>query len=84
MGNVRQNPTRSFVRESDHSGFDHKQGAKAQQRRERGKDAGKGGKSQLKINEQSKSIVCNTCRQSFVSRIVLVRRCGSHQICAFR
>ncbi|KLO20435.1 DUF1909-domain-containing protein [Schizopora paradoxa] len=43
-------------------------GAKAQQRRERGgKDAGKGGKSQLKVNEASKSIVCGTCRQSFMT-----------------
>jgi hypothetical protein len=46
------------------------QGAKAQQKRERNaKDANKGGKSQLKANEASKTIVCQTCRQPFVSRI---------------
>jgi RNase P subunit RPR2 len=45
------------------------QGAKAQQKRERNADkaAGKGGKSQLKVNEAAKSIVCTTCRQPFVS-----------------
>ncbi|KAM6497921.1 DUF1909 domain containing protein, partial [Amanita muscaria] len=42
-------------------------GAKAAQKRERSggdKNAGKG-KSQLKSNEASKSIVCTVCRQSF-------------------
>jgi len=42
-------------------------GAKAQQRRDRGgKDGAKGGKSQLKANEASKTIVCGTCKQSFM------------------
>ncbi|TEB39314.1 DUF1909-domain-containing protein [Coprinellus micaceus] len=43
-------------------------GAKAQQKRERNaKDANKGGKSQLKANEASKTIVCQTCRQPFMN-----------------
>ncbi|KAF8735741.1 hypothetical protein AX14_001531 [Amanita brunnescens Koide BX004] len=42
-------------------------GAKAAQRRERGgKDASKGSKSQLKVNEASKSIVCSVCKHSFL------------------
>ncbi|KAH6917615.1 At2g23090 like protein [Coprinopsis sp. MPI-PUGE-AT-0042] len=43
-------------------------GAKAQQKRERNADKNaKGGKSQLKVNEASKSIVCMTCRQPFMN-----------------
>ncbi|KAF9785959.1 DUF1909-domain-containing protein [Thelephora terrestris] len=44
-------------------------GAKAQQKRERNaaRDAQKGNKSQLKSNEASKSIICQTCRQPFMS-----------------
>ncbi|KXN83553.1 hypothetical protein AN958_01118 [Leucoagaricus sp. SymC.cos] len=46
------------------------QGAKAAQKRERntGKNDSKGSKSQSKVNEAAKSIVCNVCKQSFVSR----------------
>lgn len=45
------------------------QGAKAQQKRERNadKNAPKGSKSQAKVNEAAKNIVCSTCKQSFVS-----------------
>ncbi|EIN13585.1 DUF1909-domain-containing protein, partial [Punctularia strigosozonata HHB-11173 SS5] len=43
-------------------------GAKAQQKRERNQDkAAKGGKSQLKVNEASKNIICQTCRQPFMT-----------------
>ncbi|TFK23112.1 DUF1909-domain-containing protein [Coprinopsis marcescibilis] len=43
-------------------------GAKAQQKRERNTDkAGKAGKSQLKVNEASKSLVCTQCRQPFMN-----------------
>ncbi|KAF5337420.1 hypothetical protein D9611_003238 [Ephemerocybe angulata] len=43
-------------------------GAKAQQKRERNQGAAaKGGKSQLKVNEASKSIICETCRQPFMN-----------------
>ncbi|PPQ76177.1 hypothetical protein CVT26_009354 [Gymnopilus dilepis] len=43
-------------------------GAKAAQKRERNaeKNAGKGGKSQAKVNEAAKSIVCAVCRQPFL------------------
>ncbi|KAF9480457.1 DUF1909-domain-containing protein [Pholiota conissans] len=43
-------------------------GAKAQQKRERNaeKNAGGGSKSQAKVNEAAKSIVCATCRQPFL------------------
>ncbi|KAI0042671.1 DUF1909-domain-containing protein [Auriscalpium vulgare] len=43
-------------------------GAKAQQKRERNaeKSAGKGAKSQSKVNEAAKNIICMTCRQSFL------------------
>ncbi|KJA25966.1 hypothetical protein HYPSUDRAFT_36813 [Hypholoma sublateritium FD-334 SS-4] len=43
-------------------------GAKAQQKRERNADkAGAGGsKSQAKVNEAAKSIVCGTCKQPFL------------------
>ncbi|KAH8120639.1 DUF1909-domain-containing protein [Phellopilus nigrolimitatus] len=42
-------------------------GAKAQQRRDRADKAGaKGGKSQLKVNEASKNIVCKICKQPFM------------------
>ncbi|KAF4622869.1 hypothetical protein D9613_001620 [Agrocybe pediades] len=44
-------------------------GAKAAQKRERNADkaaAAKGGKSQAKVNEQAKSIICQVCRQSFL------------------
>ncbi|KAL5332267.1 At2g23090 like protein [Aspergillus crustosus] len=42
-------------------------GAKAQQKRERNaKEAGKGGKSQLKVNEAAKDIQCVVCRSTFL------------------
>jgi len=42
-------------------------GAKAQQRRERNNEkAGKGGKSQLKVNEAAKTIICKVCKQAFM------------------
>ncbi|KIM84554.1 hypothetical protein PILCRDRAFT_818127 [Piloderma croceum F 1598] len=43
-------------------------GAKAQQKRERNadKNASKGSKSQAKVNEAAKSIVCQTCKQPFL------------------
>lgn len=46
------------------------QGAKAAQKRERnaGKNADKGPTSKTKVNEAAKNIVCQTCRQAFVSR----------------
>lgn len=44
------------------------QGAKAAQKRERNADKGnKGSKSQAKVNEAAKSIICSTCKQGFVS-----------------
>ncbi|KIK02290.1 hypothetical protein K443DRAFT_97070, partial [Laccaria amethystina LaAM-08-1] len=47
-------------------------GAKAAQKRERNADkASKGSKSQAKVNESAKSIVCGTCKQSFVSTRIL-------------
>lgn len=63
MGNVR--PKNS----SDHPFLTPRQGAKAQQKRERNapQNSQKGSKSQLKTNEASKNIVCQTCRQPFVS-----------------
>ncbi|KAF7982076.1 hypothetical protein HWV62_30378 [Athelia sp. TMB] len=44
-------------------------GAKAQQKRERNADKGaaKGSKSQAKVNEAAKNIVCATCKQAFVT-----------------
>jgi hypothetical protein len=46
------------------------QGAKAAQKRERnaGKSADKGPTSKTKVNEAAKNIICQTCRQTFVSR----------------
>ncbi|KAF5377457.1 hypothetical protein D9615_005175 [Tricholomella constricta] len=43
-------------------------GAKAQQKRERNadKNAAKNSKSQAKVNEAAKSIVCSDCRQPFL------------------
>ncbi|KAJ7275265.1 DUF1909-domain-containing protein, partial [Mycena haematopus] len=43
-------------------------GAKAAQKRERNvdKNAPKGSKSQAKVNEAAKSIVCSTCKQTFL------------------
>ncbi|KAJ7431798.1 DUF1909-domain-containing protein, partial [Mycena galericulata] len=43
-------------------------GAKAAQKRERNSDknAAKGSKSQAKVNEAAKSIVCATCKQPFL------------------
>ncbi|KAJ7783540.1 DUF1909-domain-containing protein [Mycena maculata] len=43
-------------------------GAKAAQKRERNaeKGAAKGSKSQAKVNEAAKSIICATCRQPFL------------------
>lgn len=47
------------------------QGAKAAQKRERNadKNAAKGSKSQAKVNEAAKNIVCQTCKQPFVSPV---------------
>ncbi|EAU93460.1 hypothetical protein CC1G_04439 [Coprinopsis cinerea okayama7 len=43
-------------------------GAKAAQKRERNADKGpKAGKSQLKVNEAAKSIICTLCRQPFMN-----------------
>nr|GAT47882.1 predicted protein [Mycena chlorophos] len=43
-------------------------GAKAAQKRERNADKGpKGAKSQAKVNEAAKNIVCNVCKQSFLT-----------------
>ncbi|PWZ02277.1 DUF1909-domain-containing protein [Testicularia cyperi] len=42
-------------------------GAKAQQKRERNAKAGAGeAKSQLKVNEAAKNVMCMTCRQTFL------------------
>ncbi|TFK41381.1 hypothetical protein BDQ12DRAFT_679369 [Crucibulum laeve] len=42
-------------------------GAKAAQKRERNQaTANKGGKSQAKVNEAAKNIVCATCKQPFL------------------
>ncbi|KAF7306722.1 Duf1909-domain-containing protein [Mycena indigotica] len=43
-------------------------GAKAAQKRERNadKNAAKGSKSQAKVNEAAKSIICATCKQTFL------------------
>ncbi|KAG6837129.1 hypothetical protein H0H93_014435 [Arthromyces matolae] len=42
-------------------------GAKAQQKRERNNNSDKaGGKSQSKVNEAAKSIVCSDCKQPFL------------------
>ncbi|KAI0034915.1 At2g23090 like protein [Vararia minispora EC-137] len=45
-----------------------RQGAKAAQKRERNADKNqpKGSKSQAKVNEAAKNIVCSVCRQSFL------------------
>ncbi|ETW87507.1 hypothetical protein HETIRDRAFT_307252, partial [Heterobasidion irregulare TC 32-1] len=44
-------------------------GAKAQQKRERNaeKSGGKGSKSQSKVNEAAKNIVCSVCKQPFLT-----------------
>ncbi|KAJ2920264.1 hypothetical protein MD484_g59, partial [Candolleomyces efflorescens] len=43
-------------------------GAKAAQKRERNGDKGKGNaKSQLKVNEAAKTIVCTVCKQPFMN-----------------
>ncbi|ORX49018.1 DUF1909-domain-containing protein [Piromyces finnis] len=45
-------------------------GQKAQHRRERMKEtASKGGKSQLKINEKAKNIICEVCRTTFLCTV---------------
>jgi len=45
-------------------------GAKAAQKRERNSDKpgklAKGAKSQVKVNEAAKNIICQTCRQAFL------------------
>jgi len=43
-------------------------GAKAQQKRERNADksSAKGSKSQAKVNEAAKNIICQTCKQTFL------------------
>lgn len=47
----------------------HPQGAKAAQKRERNsaKSDAKGSKSQAKVNEAAKNIMCFVCKQTFVS-----------------
>ncbi|KDQ13628.1 hypothetical protein BOTBODRAFT_33337 [Botryobasidium botryosum FD-172 SS1] len=43
-------------------------GAKAQQKRDRNaKTAGGTAKSQIKTNEAAKTIICSTCRQTFLT-----------------
>lgn len=70
MGNVstpvpHSNKNTIFLLTFEHK---HTQGAKAAMKRER--NAGKGGKggdkSQLKVNEKAKSIICQTCRATFL------------------
>jgi hypothetical protein len=58
-----------IVRGRDHDLNIFLQGAKAQQKRERNadKNAPKGSKSQAKVNEAAKSIVCQTCKKPFAS-----------------
>lgn len=65
MGNVRPRILKLPVPK----GLNPCQGAKSQQKRERNaaqQSTQKGSKSQLKSNEASKNIVCQTCRQPFV------------------
>ena len=53
------------------------QGAKAAQKRERNAEKQKGpSKSQAKVNEAAKTIVCSTCKQDFVS-FVYPSRCST-------
>jgi hypothetical protein len=53
------------------------QGAKAQQKRERNAEkAPKGAKSQLEVNKAAMTLICQTCRQQFVSAAPL-RPCRS-------
>jgi len=47
-------------------GLDMGNGAKAQQKRERNAEKKSGPKSQMKINEAAKTIVCQTCKQPFL------------------
>ena len=60
---------RTSKNSSDHPFLTPLQGAKAQQKRDRNaaQNPQKGSKSQLKVNEASKSIICQTCKQPFVS-----------------
>ncbi|KAF9160198.1 hypothetical protein DFQ27_005056 [Actinomortierella ambigua] len=44
-------------------------GQKAQMRRERNAKDAAGGKSQLKVNEAAKNIICTICRQTFLCTI---------------
>ncbi|KAJ2145044.1 hypothetical protein IW136_001117 [Coemansia sp. RSA 678] len=44
-------------------------GAKAQQKRERGKNEAKPAKSQLKQNEMAKTIICSVCRSTFLCTV---------------
>lgn len=51
------------------------QGAKAQQKRERNQaKQGAGAKSQIKVNEAAKNIICTVCKQTFVSGVQLSRQ----------
>lgn len=53
------------------------QGAKAAQKRERNAEKQKGpSKSQAKVNEAAKTIICSTCKQNFVS-FVYPSRCST-------
>jgi len=67
MGNVGHLQSAGMVDLSLLTSF---QGAKAAQKRERnaGKNSDKGPTSRNKVNEAAKNIICQTCRQTFVSR----------------
>lgn len=55
------------------SSLDASQGAKAQQKRERNAaKAGATAKSQNKVNEAAKNIICVTCRQTFVRPLIML------------
>lgn len=77
MGNVRQISQPLPCNQVDSMVFDA-QGAKAAQKRERNahKNEPKGAKSQSKVNEAAKSIVCSVCRQAFVSCHVWLSICN--------
>lgn len=66
MGNVSYLQFAGMANSSPLTSF---QGAKAAQKRERnaGKNADKGPTSKTKVNEAAKNIICQTCRQTFVS-----------------
>lgn len=74
LSSLSTNGQRAFIFKQYHLSFlifiFYGQGAKAAQKRERNAEKStnaKGSKSQAKVNEAAKSIVCSTCKQSFVS-----------------